>query len=496
MTLSHHYDIIYTMKCITSDCVRLKKYSNGLCVVCYKKHWRHKNHKTNPELQYTDNLDQFAERVSELAASGLNISRISAETKLYRKQIIAIAKKNNIILPRHIQPNRQSKEAIFLGKITAGESIKSASRGLFNPKTAREVAYKHGFRTITPEEHSASQRLSEEALYARLGNKFTFEGFEGNEYKIKCTKCQSYFIRQAFYLSGECKICIEGKLCKTEHVIRDVISSHGLAASKLQIGKKEIDIFIKDKMIGIEYCGLRWHSDLLSDDARLKHLSKLQLANDNGIRLITIFEDEWLTRKPQVLNFLKSVLGTSDRKVFARKCSVRAISRIESAKFIDDNHIQGASKRSHVFFGLFLGEELLGVISGSSHHRGGSDLVLDRLCFKDGVSVAGGSSKLLKHFMVWACENGYRKIVSWSDNRWSEGNVYEKLGFRLEAVLPPDYSYVKGNKRTSKQSMKKANIAKKHPEIYSPDKTERQMTQELGLARIWDCGKKRWSIAL
>jgi hypothetical protein len=83
---------------------------------------------------------------------------------------------------------------------------------------------------------------------------------------------------------------------------------------------------------------------------------------------------------------------------------------------------------------------------------------------------------------------GYEKIVSWSDNRWSEGKVYEALGFYLEEELGPDYSYVKDRQRISKQSCQKKHLFKKG----AVGDTELEMAKSLGYSRIWDCGKKRW----
>ena len=55
----------------------------------------------------------------------------------------------------------------------------------------------------------------------------------------------------------------------------------------------ELDIVIPDKKIAIEYCGLYWHGNLKKPDKKY-HLKKLELCNEQGYRLITIFEDEWL----------------------------------------------------------------------------------------------------------------------------------------------------------------------------------------------------------
>jgi hypothetical protein len=138
---------------------------------------------------------------------------------------------------------------------------------------------------------------------------------------------------------------------------------------------------------------------------------------------------------------------------------------------------------------LYCDGDLIGGMSLSKHHRNNVEMTLNRLCFRKGFQIVGGASKLLSHCKEWAKTQGYSKIISWSDNRWSSGNVYEKMGFKLEKDLPPDYSYVylKGKaKRYSKQSKKKSNTG------CPKDKTEVEWMTELGYARIWDCGKKRW----
>ena len=134
---------------------------------------------------------------------------------------------------------------------------------------------------------------------------------------------------------------------------------------------------------------------------------------------------------------------------------------------------------------LLFEDELVGVMTFGFHPRKSSMLVLDRLCFKDDVSIAGGASRLFKFLLK---NTNTSEIVSWSENRWSQGDVYKQLGFSLDADLSPDYTYYDHKKRLvlSKQSQKKS--LTKCPK----GKTEHEWASERGLCRIWDCGKKRW----
>lgn len=277
----------------------------------------------------------------------------------------------------------------------------------------------------------------------------------------------------------------------TENEIKDFLSSLGFSFNidRSLLEGKEIDLLNNELKLGIEYCGLYWHHEFSPQPRnRSYHFDKYQKCLIKNIKLITIFEDEWKLKKQQCKSILKANLQKFDRTIYARKCVVKEIDKEVFMSFCDNYHLQGKCN-SLVRFGIFYENDLLGVMSLGKHHRLNKDVVLNRLCFKTNVQILGGASKLFSHCVNW-CENKYKKIITWSDNRWSSGKVYEKMGFFLEKNLPPDYSYVliKGGylQRLSKQSCKKS--CKDCPS----DITEREWMANLGYARIWDCGKKRW----
>ena len=219
----------------------------------------------------------------------------------------------------------------------------------------------------------------------------------------------------------------------------------------------------------------------------------MKLCNEKGIRLITVFEDEWLEREKQVKNFLLSVINKNEKTIMGRKTQLKEVPKEDAIHFLEEAHIQG-SPLFEVAFGLYHDNELIGITTGNKHHRQGHGnlFVLNRLAFKSNTSVSGGSSKLLKALIQYAKTKGYTKLISWSDNRWSEGNVYKKLNFDLTEELSPDYSYVQKQTRISKQSCQKKSLLRKG----AVGDTEHEMAISLGLYRIYDCGKKRWEINL
>ena len=279
---------------------------------------------------------------------------------------------------------------------------------------------------------------------------------------------------------------------KTQKEIQDWLNSFGFkfSTNRSLIAGKEIDLYESEKKIAIEYCGLHWHHEL-SPEPRDKnyHVSKFEKCKEKGVQLLTIFSDEWEFRNNQCKGHIKSILGINDRRLFARKCKVKEIDKEVGRDFFEKYHIQGKNSLGFVFFGLFFQEELVGAISLGRHNRQFGDLVLDRLCFTDGVQVVGGASKLFKKCIEWAKNNKYKKIISFSDNRWSLGGVYKALKFDLDNAYDADYSYVdikRPTRRISKQSQKKQAV--NCPE----ELTEHTWAQMRGLSRIWDCGKIRW----
>lgn len=89
-------------------------------------------------------------------------------------------------------------------------------------------------------------------------------------------------------------------------------------------------------------------------------------------------------------------------------------------------------------------------------------------------------------------------VKSFADRRWTTSmndNLYTKIGFKLETVLPPDYAYVDGARREHKFKFRKDRLIKKYG--FSESMTEDEMTKQLGLCRIYNCGllKYMWKKA-
>ena len=70
----------------------------------------------------------------------------------------------------------------------------------------------------------------------------------------------------------------------------------------------EIDIFIPKFKLGIEYCGLYFHSEISGNKDQFYHRTKYELANQENVQLLTIYDLEWLNTQHIVKNIISSKL--------------------------------------------------------------------------------------------------------------------------------------------------------------------------------------------
>ena len=285
---------------------------------------------------------------------------------------------------------------------------------------------------------------------------------------------------------------------KGETEVKEFIESFGFDVIKGKNRKllegKEIDLIIEDKKICIEYNGLYYHTESMGKTSNY-HLNKTKDCNQNGYKLIHIFEDEWITNKELVKLKIKHILGISDGiKIGGRNLNVQKISSEDKIYFLNKNHIQGSDK-SKISYGAYYGDELVGVMTFNSNRNmtknNNGEYELSRYATKQGYIIRGLASKFIKNFIK---EYLPSTIVSFADRRWTldpNNNLYTNLGFVLSVILKPNYYYYNSKinryKRFHKFGFGKNNLKKRFPNL-DFSKTEKELTSELGYSKIWDCG--------
>lgn len=256
----------------------------------------------------------------------------------------------------------------------------------------------------------------------------------------------------------------------------------------------ELDIAIDDCKLAIEFCGLYWHSERHNKSSDY-HLNKLTRIKENGWRLITIFEDEWLYKREIVEQRLLHAIGRSTKGVPARKLMIRNLSANEAKTFLDKHHTQGGGAYGFVNYGACDGDTIVAVMTFAKPRvaLGRKTGAVELLRFAtDGRNHPGVASRLFSAFIK---EYSPDEIISYADRRWSEGDFYAKLGFVFERNTPPNYWYFHASKPVREYRFKYRKDKIKNLVEGGESMTERQIMIELGYTRIWDCGhaKFRWT---
>jgi hypothetical protein len=268
-------------------------------------------------------------------------------------------------------------------------------------------------------------------------------------------------------------------LCSDEHKIEFIEGDRNV------LDGKELDIYIPSKKLAIEFNGLYWHSEHFKE--KNYHLDKSLKCQEKGIRLLHIWEDEWVYKQEIVKSIILNKLGLIKEKVYARQCDIRFIDDSKLVRhFLDNNHIQGYSQSS-IKLGLYYQNELISLMTfGYRHTNSKKEFELIRFCNKINLNVIGAASKLFNYFKK---NYQFTDLISYSDFRLFDGKMYETLGFSKQYLSLPDYFWCKDLERRHRFNFNKQKLIR---EGFDSNKTEVEIMHERGYYRIFGCGQYRW----
>jgi len=269
---------------------------------------------------------------------------------------------------------------------------------------------------------------------------------------------------------------------------------------KKVIAPYELDFFVPEKKLAIEFDGLFWHSqgliNLRDIDFKFYHLEKTEACEAKDINLLHIFENEWLD--PIKQDIWKSIigykLGIVKQRYFARKLKIFTVDNKIANNFFELNHIQGAAP-SKVRLALTDGNyQVISMMTfAKPRYNKDYDWELIRFASLKYSSCVGCAQKLFKYFIkVYKPKN----IISYANRRFafSKRNLYLSLGFKYLRKSEPNYYYfhesnlLKHYHRSHFQKHKLKNY-KETKDFFEKSKPEQQIMFEAGFRRIFDCGQ-------
>ncbi|MDP3436081.1 MAG: hypothetical protein Q8S04_02440 [Bacteroidales bacterium] len=240
---------------------------------------------------------------------------------------------------------------------------------------------------------------------------------------------------------------------------------HSFSGNRITIMHPEVTI----KVVSISEDGAKE----IEANISLPNESKSAVYSVHKEKVITIYEDLWQTKNEVIKSRLLAILGRGE-VIFARKCTVAAISADSASLFLENNHLLG-SARCRYRYGLFYKKSLVAVATFSqarpmTRENGVlSSFEWVRYASLGSARVVGGMGRLMDYFVKMVEP---QEIMTYADIDWSCGDVYKKLGFKFSELTKPIEFYVH-KKNMTRVSLKKIRSDRKYraPEFNQEDYT-------------------------
>jgi hypothetical protein len=172
------------------------------------------------------------------------------------------------------------------------------------------------------------------------------------------------------------------------------------------------------------------------------------------------------------------------KKIYARKCEIIEVDNKTKDDFLNINHLQGMNN-SKIKLGLKFKGKLVSIMTFSKpRFNKNYEWELVRFCNLLNHSVVGGATKLLNYFIK---NYNPKNLISYANLRYSNGNLYKKMGFVFKSYTPPSYVYIKNDKIVSRFTCQKKRLSKML-EHFDENKTETKNMADNGYRKMWDCG--------
>ncbi len=261
-------------------------------------------------------------------------------------------------------------------------------------------------------------------------------------------------------------------------------------------GVSEIDIYIPGKKLAIEINGDYWHSSLFKD--KIYHQEKTIACAKQGIRLIHIFEYEWLNEntREKLLHMLESIINPSSNKVlYARNTHTEHIDKKSCSDFLNQYHLQSSIGSYDNISLIDSNNDIVGVLTFGKPRFSNSnyDYEIYRLVFKSGYAISGGAEKLFSTFIK---EYKPNNIITYCDITKFTGNVYTRLGFKSIKITQPNYVWVKPGRGEyiSRYGTMKKDLIADGLDIYGS--SEDEIMENIGYVKVYNSGniKFEWEV--
>lgn len=243
----------------------------------------------------------------------------------------------------HITQTEQHKQQVKIQYLDNKQKIESAKikrkqtnldkYGVDNVSQLDEIKEKLSSKNWKDGQYANRQKAEQTKLknlfskYIKQSNEtnivplFKLEDFQGvqQEYNWLCKNCETTFSHHLLYaFIPHCPKCYPKtrQISNQEKEVVEWIKSQGYSVienDKSILNNFEVDIYLSDYNLAIEYNGVYWHSTKFKD--KYYHYNKVKLANKKGIRLLHIWEYEWIEDKKLIQDVIQYYINNLQEEI-------------------------------------------------------------------------------------------------------------------------------------------------------------------------------------
>ena len=374
---------------------------------------------------------EWIKKCSENFDNKYDYSLINLDEKIYSKKFV------RIICPEHGEFEIRADIHVF------GQGCPYCSGYKLNTQTFIEKSLKiHG----------------DKYDYSLVDYKFSDQKVE-----IICHKHGIFKQTPNSHLTGSgCPECnIEKTISKAEQEIFDILNNWKIldiqqSNRTILSYNHELDLYLPDYNLAIEYNGLYWHSSEFRDN--LYHQNKYLNCYKKGINLIQIFEDEWILQKEKVIDKLKGYLNIQkDNVMDINQCIIEEYDNQDTFDlwcFEEDNYLEIDDLRhekSDINIVLKHDNEIVSILSLNKEND--NKYIITRFFDKLNYQINDSFKTLLN----WFIQNFKpSKITYLDDLRWSQEKLLLDNGFVFDKLMEPkEYQHCKYNRLQNKNEINK-----------------------------------------
>lgn len=217
--------------------------------------------------------------------------------------------------------------------------------------------------------------------------------------------------------------------------IKDTYSGEVIHNDREVLEGKELDIYIPEKKIAIEFNGDYWHSACYKE--KDYHLNKTLACEKEGIQLIHIFEHEWVESKDKIKTFIKSLLTNNEESNQSSSIEAVEVKFNESYNFCVSNSIYEIEDSE---FSIACVENNKATCVTNISRVSDSTMLINNICFKDIMFNRQAILKTLEYM-----HNKFQNIkecIIYIDISKETKDRYEELGFKVKNTIEPRTSII------------------------------------------------------